>query len=383
MSPKTVLAALAAALALAGCDSGAKNTYVPPPPAEVTVAAPVVEVVPETVESTGTLRGIETVPVRARVRGLIASRTFRGGERVEKGAVLFTIDPRPFEAAAAHARAQLQSKQVDLRLAELEVARYQELVRQGSSTQSELDQRLATRDAAKAAIELAQADLRIAELDLEWTVVRAPISGRTDLGPPPDVGALVGQSEPTLLCTITDDRKVYATYPLDEATVQRLRRAHDGKRPGEDGRPAYPVRIGLIDDVGYPYAGVFSRGDSALNPSTGTIQVEAELDNPTGMLMPGMFVRVQALVGQREALLVPEAAVLQDQRGRFVWIVGPDDTVARADVKIGPVVEGRRIIESGLTRDARVVVNGVQRARPGTKVVPTVAPATPAPVASR
>jgi membrane fusion protein, multidrug efflux system len=251
------------------------------------------------------------------------------------------------------------------------VARFDELVKRGTSTQRELDQRVAARDAALATVDLASAELALAELDLEWTVVRAPISGRVDIGPPPEVGELVGHGmEPTLLCTVIDDSKVYATYPLDEATVQRLRRANHGARPGEDGRPAYTVRLGTIEDAGYPFEGIFAHADNAVNPETGTITVEALFDNAAGVLMPGLFVRVQALLGEREAVLLPEAAVLQDQRGRFVWVVGDDDVVERRDVRLGPVVDGRRIIEEGLERDARVVVNGVQRARPGAKVVP-------------
>lgn len=367
MNVRPVAAALAA-LALAACDHGPSNAYVPPPPAEVTVAAPVALVVSETVDATGTLRGVESVAVRARVRGFIASRRIQGGERVKKGDELFTIDARPFEAAAARARAELDSKRVALRLADLEVARIQELVRQGASTQREADQRIANRDAARADVALAEAELRLAELDLEWTSVTAPISGRVNLGPPPEVGELVGQNEPTLLCTIVDDSRLYATYTLDEATNQRLRRARTAS--SAQGQAAYPVRMGLIDDRGYPFVGAFSHADSAVNPETGSITLEAVFDNPTGILMPGLFVRLQALTGERPAILVPEAAVLQDQRGRYVLVVGQDDVVERRDVRIGPALETLRIIEEGLGGEERLIVNGVQRARPGAKVVP-------------
>lgn len=358
-----------AALSLAACDRGPKNTYVPPPPPEVTVAAPVAMVVSETIDATGVLRGNETVAVRARVRGFIASRAIQGGERVKKGDLLFTIDARPFEAAVAKARAELESKRVALRLADLEVARVQELVRRGAATQREADQSIAARDAARADVELAEASLRLAELDLEWTTVTAPISGRVNLGPPPDVGELVGQTEPTLLCTIVDDSRVFATYTLDEATYQSLRRA------GTARRAPYPVRMGLIDDVGYPYLGEFSHADNRVNPETGSITLEAAFDNPTGLLMPGLFVRLQVLTGERPALLVPEAAVLQDQRGRYVLTVGQDDVVERRDVRLGRAVDTLRVIEDGLAPDDRVVVNGVQRARPGAKVVPRQATA--------
>ncbi len=374
-------AALLAALTLSACDRGPSNAYVAPPPAEVTVAAPVAMIVSETVDATGSLRGVESVAVRARVRGFIASRTVQGGERVRKGELLFTIDARPFEAAVARARAELESKRVALRLADLEVVRIQELVRQGASTQREADQRIATRDAARADVDLAEANLRLAELDLEWTTVTAPISGRVNLGPPPDVGELVGQNEPTLLCTIVDDSRLYATYTLDEGTYQGLRRARASE--AKDDAAVYPVRMGLIDDAGYPFLGAYSHADNRVNPETGAITLEAVFDNPTGALMPGLYVRLQVLTGERPAILVPEVAVQQDQRGRYVLVVGQGDVVERRDVRIGRAVDDLRVVEDGLGGEERVVVNGVQRARPGATVVARAAAAAPAVAGAR
>lgn len=370
---------------LAGCEQGATNTYAPPPPPEVTVARAVRATVDETIESTGSTRAVESVEVRARVGGILAARHVQPGTRVERGALLFTIDARPFQAAVDRSRATAKAREIALRLAELEVTRVEELVRTRTGTQRELDQRLATRDAARADIDLAAAELRMAELDLEWTEVRAPIAGRISARLP-DPGGLVTK-DVTLLATIVNDAQVYAAYTLDERTLMTQRRRNEGKRPGEDGRPELEIRLGLIDDEGYPFVGRYDHAENQVDPATGTILIEALFDNPTGMIQAGQYVRLQALLGQREALLLPETAVLQDPRGRYVLVVGEDGVVQRRDVKAGKQVGRLRVVESGLAEEAWVVVDGLQRARPGTKVVakPQAAaePGAVAPVGTR
>ena len=368
---------------LAGCGQGATNAYAPPPPPEVTVARAVRATVDETIESTGSTRAAERVEIRARVGGILAARHVKPGARVEKGEHLFTIDPRPFQAAVDRARATLTAREITLKLAELEVGRVEELVRTRTGTQRELDQRLSAREGAKADIDLAAAELRMAELDLEWSVVRAPIRGRLS-APLPDPGGLVSK-DMTLLATIVNDEKVFATYTLDERTLMTQRRRNEGKRPGEDGRPELRILLGLIDDEGYPFEGRYDHADNQVDPATGTILIEALFDNPTGMIQAGQYVRLQAILGQREALLLPETAVLQDPRGRFVLVVGEDGVVQRKDVKAGKQVGRRRVVESGLPDEAWVVVDGLQRARPGTKVVarPQAPAADAAPVGTR
>lgn len=352
-------------LAATACEPAARNTYAPPPPPAVQAAQPLSRTIPEALELSGTTRALQAVEVRARVRGTITAKHVQGGERVEAGAPLFTIDRRPFEAAAERARATLEQRRVALRLAELEVSRADELFQRGTTTRRDLDQRLADRDAQRAALGLAEADLRLTELDLEWSLVRAPIAGRVGVLTP-EIGQLVGANEATLLCTLVDDSQVYATYSVDEGTLLRLRRAHQGPQQGEKG---LVVRLGLMDEPGFPHAGRFERSDNRINPDTGTITVEALFDNRDGLLLPGHFVRLRAELGRLDALLVPDQAVLQDQRGRYVLALGPDDTVQRQDVEPGPVV-GRLRAVRGLDPQQWVVIDGLQRARPGAKVAP-------------
>ena len=352
-------------LGLAACEPTPRNTYAPPPPPAVLAVRPLARTIPEALEVSGTTRALQAVEVRARVRGTITAKHVQGGERVEAGAPLFTIDRRPFEAAAERARATLEQRKVALRLAELEVSRAEELFQRGTTTRRDLDQRLADRDGQRAALGLAEADLRLAELDLEWSLVRAPIAGRVGVSTP-EVGQLVGANEATLLCTLVDDRQVYATYSVDEGTLLRLRRANQGPQEGEQG---LIVRLGLMDEPGFPHAGRFERADNRINPDTGTITVEARFENPAGLLLPGHFVRLRAELGRLDALLVPDQAVLQDQRGRYVLALGDDDTVQRRDVEPGPAV-GRLRAVRGLDPAQWVVIDGLQRARPGAKVAP-------------
>lgn len=364
-------------IVLAGCDGAATNTYAPPPPPAVKAAQPVARRVQETLELTGTTRALQGVEVRARVRGTIVEKLVHGGERVAQGAVLFRIDPRPFQAALERARAVVEQRRVGLRLAELEVARAEELFTRGTTTRRELDQRLADRDAVRAALSLAEAEARLTELDLEWSEVKAPIAGRVGIETP-EVGQLVGSGETTLLCTIMDESQVYATYSVDEATLLRLRR-----RQGEESQPGLTVRLGLLDEAGYPHVGRFDKADNRIYPDTGTITVEAVFENPDGLLLAGQFARLQVELGEKDALLVPDLAVLQDQRGRYLLVLGPGDEVLRREVEVGQEVGRLRAIASGLEPDAWVIVDGLQRARPGAVVAPRREPFPPELLAER
>lgn len=380
---------------ISGCKPPAP-AFQPPPPPEVTVATPIERTLPVSLEFTGTTRGFETVEVRARVKGFLLRKHAAEGSRVKQGDLLFTIDPRTFEAAVRQAQAQVDARKSDLRLAEVTLSRVQEARRSNAVAQQEVDRAVAERDAAAAQVDLAEAALRTAQLDLEFTEVTAPITGRIGFMPV-DEGQLVGASDPTLLGTIINDSKVYATYEVDERTLARLRRENEYKRPGEDGRPTYPVLLGMGEGVDYPFRGEFYRADNAVDPRTGTLRVEAIYDNPTGAIVPGSFVRLRAILGERPALLVPQTAVLQDQAGRYVLVVNGENKVERLPVRpAGPVYERMLPIEEALgdtlpttpteggpaparaarlTTATRIVVNGVQRARPGTEVKP--AQATP------
>lgn len=361
-----VVSGAGAALLCAGCKR-ATPAFAPPPPPEVTVAQPVTTRVPITLEYTGTTRGVEEVEVRARVRGFLEQKHVQDGKRVAKGDMLFSIDPRTFEAALAQARADQAAREADLRLAEVTLERTRQAVASNAVSKLEADRAVAQLDAAKAQVEQAKARVRAAELDLEFTQIRSPIPGRIGFVPV-EVGDLVGATEPTLLARVINDEKIYATYDMDERTVLESRKANQNRRPGEDGRANVVVRLGLSNEEGFPHEGLFDRADNAVNPLTGTVRVESIFDNKDGTILPGSYVRVQPIFGEKEALTVPDVAVLSDQRGRFVLLVGKDGKVERRDVRVGEVVDRQRVILEGLDASANVIVNGLQRARPGIEV---------------
>jgi multidrug efflux pump subunit AcrA (membrane-fusion protein) len=334
------------ALASAACKPK-PAAFAPPPPPEVEVAHPSVQTVPDTMEFTGTTRAKETVEIRARVRGFIETKHVREGQRVKAGEVLYTIDPRPFQAVVRQGEAEVAAADAALKLAETTLDRTRETVARNAAAKIELDRAQAERDSADARLALAKARLDTAKLDLEWTQVKSP-----------------------------NDSQVYATYFISERDVLNLRKANQNRRPGEDGRKLLPVRMALANDTGFPHQGIFAWADSGVNPETGTIKIEAVFDNPDGTILPGLFVRIQAIYDDKQAVTVPDVAVQRDQMGAFVMVVGKENKVERRNVTTGPIVNRSRIIEPGpdgapsLTSEEWVIVNGIQRARPGAGVKP-------------
>lgn len=353
---------------LAGCKRKT-NVYAPPPPPEVTVSTPIERIVPDTIEFTGRTRGIDAVEVRARVKGFLQKKHVDGGQRVKAGDLLFTIDPREYEAIVRQAQAELESAKSTLALAELKLERVKDAFGSQAAAQFELDQATAERDQQKAAVGVSEAKLAQSKLDLEFTQVKAPVGGRLSIVTI-DEGQLVGASEPTLLATVINDSKLYATYDMDERQLLAVRTDAQNKRPGEDGRPNLVVKMALADEVGFPHIGSFDKADNTVDPQTGTIRIEAVFDNPDGALLPGLFVRLQSVMGERKAMLVPDVCVQMDPNGRFVLVVNNENVVERRNVTVGPVIDHMRRIDDGLEAGARVVVNGLQRARPGTTVTP-------------
>ncbi len=361
-----VVSGAMACLAMLGCERQ-QAAFVPPPPPEVTVESPTRQRVADAMEFTGTTRGYETVEIRARVRGFLEKKHVQDGKRVQQGDLLFTIDPRTFEAAVQQARAELATRESELKLAIVTLERTSAAAATNAVSKQEVDRAAAQRDGAIAQVDLAKARLRAAELDLEFTNVRSPITGRIGFIRVEE-GELVGASEPTLLATVINDSKVYATYDMDERVILELRRGNQNKRPGEDGRAELVVRMAMANEEGWPHVGRFERADNTVNSATGTLRVESIFENPDGAIVPGTFVRVRPEFGEKDVLTVPDVAVMADQRGRYVLVVagaGAEGSVERRDVTVGEVVERRRVIMSGLTEADRVITNGVQRARPG------------------
>ena len=353
-------------LSLAACGPKAPP-FVPPPPPLVTVELPVARDLPVRIEASGSLRAVETVQLRPRVQGFILARPVEGGRRVARNDLLFRIDPRPFELLLQQRRAELKSAEAQLRLDEATLGRTQAAVAQDAAAKTQLDRAEADRAASAARVELQQAMVQSAELDLDYTYVRAPKDGR--------LSALVAQpgqlvDPTTVLATFVDDARVYATVHLTERQLAQLLAVKSGLWPDGDQGLGLPVALAVGAATEFVFHGNLDRRDNAVDPETGTIAVEAVFANQDGALLPGMFARVRLDLGQRRLLTVPDVAVGSDPQGRFVLVVGGDGTVERRSVTWAGSVDDFAGIERGLQGDEQVVVNGTQRARPGTVVEP-------------
>ncbi|MBS0503883.1 MAG: efflux RND transporter periplasmic adaptor subunit [Proteobacteria bacterium] len=338
----------------------------PPPPAPVvTVAQPLVRDVNEWDDYIGRFEASQTVEVRPRVSGQIVAVHFTDGQIVKKGQVLFTIDQRPFAAALAEARAGLASARSDLALARADLGRAQRLLADQAVSKSEIDRLQARVLATQAALAAAQARVRSRALDMEFTQVRAPIGGRVS-DRRVDAGNLVAAGDAatsSMLTTINALDPIYFSFDSSEALFLKAKRAR------EKGAQVSPVEIRLQDEGDYRWKGRLDFTDNGLDPKSGTIRGRAVLDNPGMFLTPGMFGNMRlANGGTVKALLVPDAAVQTDQARKSVLVVGPDGSVAAKPVVVGPLVEGLRVIRTGLTPADRVVIAGTQLAAPGAKV---------------
>jgi RND family efflux transporter MFP subunit len=357
-----------AAASIAGCGQG--NTYVPPPPPDVEVGVPVLRNVTEYAEFTGTTAASAMIEVRAQVQGYLQSIHFTDGTDVNKGDLLFVIDPRPFQAKLEQAKANLESATAMAVRAEAIYKRAVSLLPSKAVSQEEVDTTRGDWGVAKASVLQAQAQVREAQLNVEYTSIRAPLSGRISRRLV-DIGNLV-QANSILLTTLAHYDPMYAYFTVSE--VQLLEYLNQLQRDqATSSRPLrYPVEMGLANEVGYPHKGTIDFADNTVDPGTGTITVRGTFPNPQPYLLrPGLFVRVRAPTGTRPAaLLVPERALGQDQAGQYVLVVLPDNVVQHRQVKTGVSVEDYRVILDGLKAGERFVVEGLQRARPGTKVNP-------------
>ncbi len=357
---------------VSGC-GGQKNTYAPPPPPDVTVTTPQRKEVTSYLEETGTTQALEYVDIRARVPGFLTKINFEPRQRVKTGDLLFVIDPRPYEAKVADAKANVDGKTATLKLQQIELQKKQELYDKQAVPEIQVIEYTAHRDLAKADLESARAALTEAKLRLEYAHVTSPIEGRAGRNLV-DIGNLVGEEEKTLLTTVVDDSKIYAYFSVSEVdflnSLQGALKALD-KKNGEKTE----VEVGLANETGYPHTGRIDFIDTQVDPSTGTVKVRAVLPNPEETLMPGMFVRVRIPIETKKRLVIPDEAVMSDQAGDYVLIVKSDDTVERRRVTRGQQDGRLRVIEKGLTEKDRVIIEGLQQARPGSKVKPSLASA--------
>ncbi len=357
--------AVAASLLFSGCGAGAPPA---PPPQPVNVAEVRRQPVTEEASFAGRIVAVESAEIRPRVSGELATVHFREGAQVARGELLFTIDDREYRAALDAARAATQRAATRLDLARLEVERSGKLEAVGAASGEELAARRSALREAEAELQLARAQERQAELDVEFTRVRSPLAGRVGAAAL-RAGNYVSEGS-TVLATVVAMDPVYAEFEGDERVYLGFLRA------GSRGPAAAQARVGLADEDGYPHSGELAFVDNALDPSTGSIRARVRLRNPEGRFTPGLFARVQLPLGaSRAALLVHERALLTDQDRRYVYVVGSDNRAMRRDVRVGGQAEGLRIIDEGLAPGERVVVSGVRRIFfPGAPVVPSLVP---------
>ena len=358
--PLVLSFSLLAAAILAGC--GRSEAQGGPPMAPPVSAAPAVSRdVTLYDEFSGRLEAVESVELRSRVAGTLQSVHFRDGQELQRGAPMFSIDARPFTAELARLEAQLASARNAAALADTEVVRTRKLLEQKAVSQQEADQAEAAARNAAAAVKAAEAAVAVARLNVEYTQIRAPIAGRASRANVTP-GNLVGVGDPVLTTLVAQD-KVHAWFDVSEQAWLRVRGQFKGKA-------APRVEMALADESGFPHAGSVDFVDNRLNPATGAIRVRALFDNKERRFVPGLYARLRLAGGSAsKAVLTPDRAIGTDQTKRYVFVVGADKSAQFREVQLGPLVGGgMRIIESGLKAGELVVVNGLQRVRPGAPV---------------
>jgi RND family efflux transporter MFP subunit len=357
-------------LVLAGCSEAPAQQA--PAAFPVTVAAAIERPVVEWDEFSGRIEAVETVEVRPRVPGYLQSVHFAEGREVRKGELLFVIDPRPYEAALARAEAELRNAQATASLAAQDKARAVRLLESRAISREEYDRRTTALEQGAASVAAAEAAVRAARLDLQYTRVTAPIDGRVgraEVTPGNLVAA--GPTGGTRLTTLVSMDPVHVWFEGDERVYLKYTdMALRGERPSSR-VAANPVRVGLANEDGYPHAGRMDFVDNRVDPASGTIRARAVLDNHDRRFTPGLYARVQLLgSGTHPAVLVDDRAIGTDQDKRFVYVVGADNVVKYRAVKPGRLVDGLRVVADGLAPGETIVVNGVQRVRPGAVVQP-------------
>ena len=352
------LALAAAVAALSACNKDAGPAAAPPAvPVSVVQVAP--REVPVVFEAVGRTEGSREVQVRARVAGILERQLYSEGDAVKAGAPLFRIERAPFEIDLAQQRAALAQEAARNELAKRDYERAKDLVARRFVSQQNLDQATSTLAQSNAAMQLAQARVRQSELNLSYTSVDAPIAGVTGRAQQ-SIGSLLSpNADSSLLTTLTRTDPLWVRFALSEAEFASLR-AREAKHP--------EVKLLLADGSPYPFPGKLNFAGSTVDASLGTVQMRAEFPNAKLQLLPGQYVRVQVIAGSQEAITVPQSAVLQNETGRFVWLVGPDGKALARNVKAGGWVGNDWVVLDGLKAGDSVIVDNLSRLRPGTPV---------------
>jgi RND family efflux transporter MFP subunit len=376
---------LAAAILLAAspqaCRPAAKSAALPAAPPAVTVAAPVSRTITEWNEFSGRLASPARVEIRARVSGHLDTVHFKEGSVVQQGDLLFTIDPRPYAVEAARLQADVERMRTRVDLARIESRNAEQLRASAAISNEEMERRFKTLGETLGSVKAAEAALEAAQLDLEFTEVRSPITGRIS-NARVTAGNLVrgGTQETTLLTTVVALDPIHCYFEVDERSALKYRDLiRSGQLPHAlDG--GMPAEMGLADQADFPHQGVVDFMDNELAPGTGTLRARGIFPNPDRLMVPGFFARVRIPGSEaRETLLIRDQAVSDDQGRSFVWVVGPDNTAIYRPVVLGPKTDGLRIVRDGLAAGERVVINGAMAVRAGAKVTATDGTMDPAP----
>ncbi|MDD2669147.1 efflux RND transporter periplasmic adaptor subunit [Zoogloea sp.] len=382
MNRRVVLAAALSGLLLTGGGIAAYSARaaVPaaaaaPQAAQVDTAEVIHRPITDWQDFSGRLEAVDRVEIRPQVSGILTQVHFQDGSTVSKGEVLFTIDPRPFAAEVARAEAQLAAAEARVAYTASDLARAERLIADNAVSRHDLEEKQNAARDATASVQAARAALRLARLNLEYTAIKAPIDGRLSRAEV-TVGNLVSANGGPALTTLMSSKRIYAAFDVDEQTFLKSVNPAQGAR--------LPVHLGLADQDGYPVEGCIHSVDNRLDTTSGTIRVRAVFDNPGGQLIPGLYARIRLGSGTpREAVLIDDRAVGTDQDKRFVLVVDGDNKAAYREVRLGNLQDGLRVVENGLKPGERIVVNGLQRVRPGDAVMPhAVAMEGSAPIAA-
>jgi multidrug efflux system membrane fusion protein len=362
----------AVGLMAAGCNKS--NQSMAPPAPAVTATQPVQREVIEWDEFPGRLDAVDAVEVRARVSGYLQSIHFKEGAEVKKGDLLFVIDPRQYQAELDRAEADLRQAETRFELASNDLARAERLLKSKAISEEEADSRNKAKREAEAAIQSAQASVENAKLNVEYTHITAPIDGRISRKMITEGNLVNGnQGQSTLLTTIVSLDPIYCYFDAPEPSVLKYQQlAKEGKGGNlRDGR--VPCEVELANETGFPHKGVLDFVDNRVDPGTGTLRVRGILPNPgpDRVLQPGYFARVRVPGSAKYlALMIPDQAVGTDQGQKFIYVVNDQDAVEYRTVKLGPLIEGLRVVREGLKPKDWVVINGLMAIRPGAKVKP-------------
>ena len=381
VSRSALLATLALGVSLSGCKKA--NTYVAPPPPQVSVTTPLVHDVTRYLDTTGNVTAINSVDLVARIAGFLYSQNYVDGAMVSKGSTLFTIEPPPYFAQLQQAQSQQAAMQAELVQAQQAFQRQATLRSQGVNSQADYDNAQAKQDAAQANLDNATASTQLAAINYSYTQVKAPFDGQVSAHLV-SVGQMVGAGGVnTKLSTIVQIKPIYVDFSVSEPVVQRIQAAlrARGKLLSQV-RNNIPVEVGLQTETGFPHAGTLDYIAPTVDADSGTLSARGLMPNTNYLLLPGMFVRVRVPLGADDnALLVPDTAIGSDQGGYYVLVVDDQNVVQEKSVTTGSEIGGLRVIETGLATTDKVIVDGLQRAIPGEKVAPQTAPPLTAPSA--